>query len=123
MPVTTESMEAAVARIRPTDQLAVPLGPGQPSAFMHALAERDDWENLQIFGALLVDIYPIFTEPGVHHLSGFFGPAERLLREMGADIEFIPSDFRRFAPIVAELAPRVMATLAAPPDRDGYVSL
>lgn len=123
MPATTESLEAAVARIRPADQIAVPLGPGQPSAFLHALAERDDWEDLQIFGALLVDIYPIFTKANVHHLSGFFGPAERLLRDMGADIQFIPSDFRRFAPIVAGLAPRVMATLAAPPDSDGYVSL
>ena len=123
MHVKTESLAAASSRIRPVDQLAVPLGPGQPAAFMHALAERDDWEDLQIFGALLVDAYPIFLKPGVHHLSGFFGPAERILRDMGADIQFIPSDFRRFAPIVAGLAPRVMATLAAPPDRDGYVSL
>ncbi|MCZ7534926.1 MAG: 4-hydroxybutyrate CoA-transferase [Acidimicrobiia bacterium] len=123
MTARTESLDSAASRVRAVDNLAVPLGPGQPSAFMHALAERDDWENLQIFGALLVDLYPIFLKPGVHHLSGFFGPAERLLREMGADIQFIPSDFRRFAPIVADLAPRVMATLAAPPDRDGYVSL
>ncbi len=123
MTVRTESLDAAASRIRTVDQLAVPLGPGQPSAFMHALAQRDDWEDLQIFGALLVDIYEIFLKPGVHHLSGFFGPAERVLLDMGADIQFIPSDFRRFAPIVAGLAPRVMATLAAPPDRDGYVSL
>jgi len=123
MPAKSESLAAAASRLRPIDTLAVPLGPGQPAGFLHALAERDDWEDLQIFGALLVDVYPIFLKPGVHHLSGFFGPAERLLLDMGADIEFIPSDFRRFAPIVASLAPRVMATLAAPPDHDGFVSL
>jgi len=123
MPVKTEGPDAAASRIRPADRLAVPLGPGQPASFMHALGERDDWQDLQIFGALLVDVYPIFLKPGVHHLSGFFGPAERLLRDMGADIQFIPSDFRRFAPIVAGLAPRVMATLATPPDGNGYLSL
>ncbi len=83
MPARTESLDSAASRIRAVDQLAVPLGPGQPSAFMHALAERDDWEDLQIFGALLVDLYPIFLKPGVHYLSGFFGPAERLLRDIG----------------------------------------
>lgn len=118
-----QAMDTAVARIQPVDQLAVPLGPGQPGAFLHALAKRDDFQQLDIFGALLVDFYPVFTKPGVRYLSGFFGPAERLLREAGADIEFVPSDFRRFAPILSSLRPRVMATVAAPPDRDGWLSL
>lgn len=118
-----QAMDTAVARIQPVDQLAVPLGPGQPGAFLHALGKRDDFQQLDIFGALLVDFYSVFTKPGVRYLSGFFGPAERLLREAGADIEFVPSDFRRFAPILSSLRPRVMATVAAPPDRDGWLSL
>lgn len=118
-----QAMDTAAARIQPVDQLAVPLGPGQPGAFLHALGKRDDFEQLDIFGALLVDLYTVFAKPGVRYLSGFFGPAERLLREAGADIEFVPSDFRRFAPILASLRPRVMATIAAPPDRDGWLSL
>lgn len=117
------SMEDAVALIRPRDEIGIPLGPGQPGGFMHALGERDDWEELLVSGALLVDLYTVLTKPGVKMFSGFFGPAERFLRDSGADIEFIPADFRRFEPILQQLSPRVMVTAAALPDDDGYVSL
>jgi len=115
-------MTQAVASIRPTDSLAVPLGPGVPGGFMHALGERDDFVDLQIFGALLPDLYQIFIRKGVHYRSGFFGPAERFLRDSGASIDFVPADFRRFEPVLHHLCPRVMATAAAPPV-DGWVSL
>ena len=113
----------AVALVHPRDTLAVPLGPGIPGDFLHALGERDEWDDLQVFGALLLDLYAVFTKPGVHYRSGFFGPAERLLRDSGADIQFIPADFRRFEPLAERLAPRIMATLATPPDADGNMSL
>jgi len=122
-PVNARSLEDAVAELRPRDTLAVPLGPGQPSAFLHALGERDDWEDLEIVSALLVDLYAVFTKPGVRYLSGFFGPAERFLVESGADVQFVPADFRRFGPVAERYASRVVATLAAPPDAAGYMSL
>lgn len=56
-------------------------------------------------------------------LSGFFGPIERGYRDAGHRVEFVPADFRRFAPLLEHLAPRVMATAAAPPDADGWMSL
>jgi len=112
----------AVAAIRPSDSLAVPLGPGVPGGFLHALGARDDFADLQVFGALLPDLYELFTRGGVHYRSGFFGPAERFLRDAGASIDFIPADFRRFDTVLHDLAPRVMATAAAPPV-DGWVSL
>lgn len=115
-------MSDAVAAIRPDDTLAVPLGPGVPSGFLHALGERDDFEHLEVFGALLPDLYQLFMRSGVHYRSGFFGPAERFLRDAGASIDFVPADFRRFEPILHHLQPRVMATSAAPPV-DGWVSL
>lgn len=118
-----ESPGEAAALIRPDDTLAIGLGPAHPIAFLHALGERDDWDGLEMFGALLTDLYEIFTRPGVHYRSGFFGPAERFLRDSGAAIEYVPADFRRFAPIVERLNPRVMATAAAMPDADGYLSL
>ena len=96
MPI--RSMEDAVAAVRPRDRLAVPLGPGIPGPFLHALGERDDFEQLEVFGALLIDLYALFTKPGVRLLSGFYGPAERFLRDSGANVEFVPSDFRRFTP-------------------------
>lgn len=112
----------AVALIRPTDTLAVPLGPGVPGGFMHALDARDDLVDLQVFGALMPDLYAVLTKPAVHYRSGFYGPAERFLRDSGASIEYVPADFRRFEPVLEALAPRVMATAGAPPV-DGWVSL
>ena len=112
----------AVSIVRPVDTLAVPLGPGVPGGFLHALGERDDFTRLEVFGALLPDLYQLFMRSGVHYRSGFFGPAERFLRDAGASVDFVPSDFRRFEPILQHLRPRIMATAAAPPV-DGWVSL
>jgi acyl-CoA hydrolase len=117
------SAPEAAALLRPTDSLAVPLGPGQPTAFLHALGERDDWQSLSVFAALLVDLFPLFARKGVRLLSGFFGPVERALRDAGHDVQFVPADFRRFAKLARGMAPRVMGTAVAPPDADGNFSL
>lgn len=117
------SVEEAVAQIRPDDNISVPLGPGQPGSFIHGLAGRDDWDGLEIYTALLVDLYEIFTKPGVSHFNGFFGPVERMLVAAGHDVQFVPSDFRGFAPILEQRDARVVATVATPPDRHGDMSL
>ena len=93
------ALEEAAALLRPADTLAVPLGPGIPAAFLHALGKREDFTDLRVFGALLVDFFPLFTRPGVRLLSGFFGPVERALLAGGHDVQFVPGDFRRFAKI------------------------
>jgi len=113
----------AAAEVRAVDTLAIPLGPGQPVGFLHALGEHDRFQGLTVFGALLVGAFELFTRPGVTLLSGFFGPVERGLRDAGHRVRFVPADFRRFEKIARELAPRVMATAAAPPDADGWCSL
>ena len=113
----------AVDLVQPTDTLAVPLGPGVPGQFLHALAARESFDDLRVFGALLPDLYEVFLRPGVSLRSGFFGPAERFLRDSGANVEFVPADFRRFAPALEAIKPRIVATAAAPPDGDGWMSL
>ncbi len=115
--------DEAAARLYTTDTLGLPLGPGQPPAFLRALGEREDWEDLRVAGALLAVGTELFTRPGVHYLSGFFGPFERALRDAGANIGFAPADFRRFAPLLEATPPRVMATAASAPDADGWCSL
>jgi acyl-CoA hydrolase len=119
----TLSPAEAAARLAPDDTLGIPLGTGQPAALLEALGERDDWDGLRIYGALLFVFSPVFEHPKVHYLSGFFGPVERMLRDKGANIGFAPADFRRFAPLLAEQHPRVMATAAATPFDDGWCSL
>jgi acyl-CoA hydrolase len=109
--------------LEPADTLGIPLGTGQPPALMAALGERDDWADLRIYGALLFAWSEAFKHPKVHYLSGFFGPVERALRDQGANISFAPADFRRFAPLLEQQSPRVMATVATPPDDEGWCSL
>ncbi len=121
--MVVRSVDEACELIRAEDTLAVPLGPGQPAGLLRALSARDDYTDLQVFGALLLDLYPLFAKPGVHLRTGFFGPAERALHAAGHDVQFVPGDFRRFAGMVDDLAPRVMATAVAPPDADGGASL
>ncbi|WP_102145068.1 acetyl-CoA hydrolase/transferase family protein [Mycobacterium hubeiense] len=120
---TELTAEQAAARLATDDTLGIPLGPGQPPAFLRALGERTDWTDLGVYGALLAVGTELFSRPGVHYLSGFYGPLERALRDSGANIEFAPADFRRFGPLLERQAPRVMTTVAAPPDADGWCSL
>jgi len=64
-----DPIERAVAEIRPSDTLGLPLGPGIPGGFVHALGVRDDFTRLEVFGALLPDLYQLFTRKGVHYRS------------------------------------------------------
>ena len=115
MAITLHTPEEGAELIRDVDRLGIPLGPGQPAGLLHALGKRERFDELVVFGALLVDLYELFTRPGVRLLSGFYGPAERFLIDSGADISFVPSDFRRFTPILERIAPRVMATAVSAP--------
>lgn len=120
-----DELRAALETMRPVDSLAVALGPGAPGEFLHALGEElpeEYFTDLVIFGALLPDLYAVFTRPGVHLKSGFFGPAERFLRDAGARVDFVPADFRRFEPTLAHLEPRVLGVSGSMPV-DGKVSL
>jgi acyl-CoA hydrolase len=115
--------EEAVAFVRPVDQIGFGLGPANPDAFLTALGTRDDWVDLVLGGALLLNYYTVLTHPNVSYRCGFFGPAERLLVSQGHRIEHVPGGFRQFAPILARFAPRIMVAQAVPPDGDGNVNL
>ncbi|HYC00309.1 MAG TPA: acetyl-CoA hydrolase/transferase C-terminal domain-containing protein [Candidatus Limnocylindrales bacterium] len=117
------SAAEAAAMVAARDTVTVPLGPGQPAALLQALGERDDYEDLEIFTALLLAPYPLFTRSGVRVLSGFYGPVERSLRQQGMHVEFVPADFRRYAHVARRLKSRVVVTVAAPPDARGNMSL
>ncbi len=120
---TVRSAEQAVALVRPVDTIGFGLGPANPDTFLRTLGTRDDWEDLQLGGALCLDFYDVFTKAGVRYRCGFFGPAERLLLSMGHRIELVPGGFRQFAPILAGFAPRIMVAQGAPPDESGRVNL
>jgi acyl-CoA hydrolase len=120
---TTCTPEEAIALIRPIDRIGFGLGPANPDAFLTALARRDDWVDLILGGALLLNYYEVLTQPRVSYRCGFFGPAERILLAQGHRIEHVPGGFRQFAPILTKFAPRVMVAQGAPPDGEGRVNL
>lgn len=113
----------AAQLIRTTDQIASGLGAAWPPELMQQLGERDDWEDLTVDGALMTVGTELFNRDGVRFRSGFWGPLERWLKESGRRVEYVPADFRRYGPLLAQTAPRVMCTAAAPPDADGNCSL
>jgi acyl-CoA hydrolase len=119
----TLTLEEAAELVRPVDSLGVPLGPGQPSALLHALGERESFDDLVVHSALLIDLYPLFTRPGVRLRSGFYGPAERFLADSGHAVEFVPADFRRFSIVAQRANPRVVASAATLPDAEGFLNL
>jgi acyl-CoA hydrolase len=120
---TVCSAAEAAAMIRPVDSVGFGLGPANPDTFLSALGARDDWQDLQMGGALCLNFYDVFTKPGVNYRCGFFGPAERLLHSMGHHVELVPGGFRQFGPILARFSPRVMVAQAAPPGADDRVNL
>jgi acyl-CoA hydrolase len=122
MPRELSAVEAA-ALVQPTDQLASGLGPAWPPSLMAALGQRDDWVDLTVDGALITTGTELFGREGVRYRSGFFGPIERYVADSGGRVEYVPADFRRFGPLLAEIEPRVMVTAASPPDADGWCSL
>jgi acyl-CoA hydrolase len=115
--------EEAVALLRPVDRIGFGLGPGIPDALLKALGARDDWEDLQVGGALCLNLYDVFTKLGVTYRCGFFGPAERFHHSLGHRVELVPGGFRQMGPIMARFSPRVMVAQAAPPDERGAVNL
>lgn len=64
-----ERLDAAAAaeHVRSTDTLGIPLATGQPPAFLDALGAREDWEELRVYGALLLVYSPVFQHPNVHY--------------------------------------------------------
>ena len=59
----TDPGEAA-ALLRPTDVVGIPLGPGHPAASCTPSATAPTGSDLLVSGALLTDLYEVFTQPG-----------------------------------------------------------
>ncbi len=116
------SPREAADLVRPQDTLAVPIITGQPRAFLNALAERSDYRDLSVFGGLLVEPYAVLQQPGVRFISGFYGPLERMLKSMGANIQYLPADFLGWERYARLARPRVIASALAPMDERGFLS-
>ncbi len=116
------TLREAVDLIQPEDSVAAPIATGQPAAFLSALAQRTDYRNLSIFSGLLIEPYTVLQQPGVRLISGFYGPIERMLKSMGANIQYLPADFLGWERYARLARPRVVVSVLAPMDEHGFLN-
>lgn len=112
----------AAALIRPRDTVATGLATGQPPGLLEALGERNDLEELILYSGLFTQPYKLLSNPSVRIVSGFFGLVERMARDAGADIEYLPADFIGLEQMALQMRPRVVLAATTLPGEDGYLS-
>lgn len=110
------------ARLDRVDSLVTGLLTGQARAVLRAIGPRDPARPLALYVGLLVEAYACLRDPAVHVVSGFFGPIERMARQAGLPLEFLPSDFHGFERLTFRLRPEAVATPVSPPDDAGFCS-
>jgi len=116
------TLDAAVALVRPRDTLLCGFVAGQPAGFLEALGGRGDLDDVDVYTGLLARPYGFLSNPKVRVVSGFFGPIERMARDAGARVTYLPADFNGLEHRAMRLAPRVVLAVTSPPDADGWLS-
>jgi acyl-CoA hydrolase len=117
-----KTLRQAVDLLGQEDTLAAPIMTGQPTAFLNALSERKDYRKLDIFTGITISPSPVFFQPGVRLISGFFSPIDRMLKSSGANVEYLPQDFLGWARYAHLSRPHIMASALAPMDEQGFLS-
>lgn len=108
--------------VDPSDVLATPIATGQAAGFLGTLAARTDWKDLTLFSGLLIEPYPVLMHPGVKLVSGFYGPVERMVRGMGARVDYLPADFIGWERYARLSKPRVVVAALSRMDDHGFLS-
>ena len=109
--------------IRPVDMIGFGLGPANPDTFLTALGARDDWQDLQVGGALCLNFYEVFTKPASRTAVA---SSDRLNASCTPWVTRSSSsrvDSARWRRSWPSSHPRVMVVQAAPPDEYGNVNL
>jgi len=117
-----KTLEQFLQLLRPDEKIATSIAGGQPRTLLNALSDREDWSHLQIFTGLCAFPYPIFTNPKVRVISGYYGPIERMLNEMGASVAYLPLAFNAFEVFARSFDARVVMTTLSGMDEEGYLS-
>jgi len=119
-----QKLEAAdaVRLVRARDTVMTGLAGGQTPGLLEALGTRTDLEQVSLYGALFMRPYALLEHPAIRVQSGFFGPAERVVRAQGATIEYMPVDFHGTERLLLRSKPRVIFAATTPPDREGWLN-
>ncbi len=124
MPGTPRELDAAgaAALVRPRDTVLCGFVSAQPADILDALGARDDLVAVTLYTGLLGRPYAFLQQPGVHVVSGFYGPVERAAVAMGARVEYQAADFHGLERLALRLNPRVVLAVTTPPDADGWLN-
>lgn len=117
-----KSLEEFLKLLKPSEKISTSIAGGQPRTLLNALSERQDWTDLQIFTGLCAFPYPIFMHPKVRVISGYYGPIERQLNEMEANVSYLPLAFNAFEVFARSFNARVVMTTLSAMDEEGYLS-
>lgn len=118
----TKTLDEFLKLLQPRDKISTSIAAGQPRTLLNALGDRNDWEDLQIFTGLCAFPYPVFTNPKVKVVSGYYGPIERALNGMGANISYLPLAFNAFEVYAKTFDARIVMTTLSGMDAEGYLS-
>ena len=121
-PARRLSLEEAARLVQPRDTVLCGFAAGQPVGLLEAIGARQDLEQVTLYTGLLVRPYALLQNPGVHVVSGFFGPVERAARSLGASVEYLPADFHGLERLALRTKPRVVLAVTSPPDAEGWLS-
>jgi hypothetical protein len=102
-----KTLDEFLTLIRPKDRLAASIAGGQPRALLNHLSNKTEVEDIRIFTGLCAFPYPFFANPKVSVISGYYGPIDRMLNEMGANMAYLPLAFKDFELYVKKFDPRV----------------
>ncbi|MBF0493229.1 MAG: hypothetical protein HQM15_10670 [Deltaproteobacteria bacterium] len=117
-----KSTQEFISLIQGKDRLATSIAAGQPRTLLNALSDKTDIENLEIFTGLCAFPYPLFTHEKVKVISGYYGPIERMLNDMGANVAYLPLAFNAFEIFAKSFKPRVVMTTLSAMDEKGRLS-
>src|SRR4030095_1409954 len=117
-----KTLDEFLSLIRPKDRICASIAAGQPRGLLNHLSNKKDLEDLRIFTGLCAFPYPLFAQPNVHVISGYYGPIDRTLNDMGANMAYVPLSFPAFELYAESFDPHATLTTLSSMDRDGYLS-
>ncbi len=108
--------------IQSKDRICASIAGGQPRTLLNHLSNKKDIGEIHLFTGLSAFPYPVFANPKVYVTSGYYGPVDRMLNEMGANMAYMPLAFTDFELYAESFKPRVVMTTLSAMDEQGYLS-
>lgn len=116
------SLDQFLEQIQPEDYLSTSIAAGQPRSLLMQLGEMKHAKSIKLFTGLLSFPYPCLIKKEFHTVSGYYGPVERKLNELGFNLSYQPLPFNGFERWVESFPPRVVMTTLSSMDASGFLS-